>query len=283
LAGFFSAPTQDNRKIDIVIAVTPRVIRAPAILPEDEVERPTGSIATPTSGSLEAMVLEEDRQDLLAVARRVPNSAKVQLPDRPPEAPAYVRTGSSPPDTANAKVDSGNGQGLPAAISNLRPIDSNVKTLQVSETSDNSSQASGSDSAAYIPEPPSVELRLPTSFADMKAGDKAKIPVLVNSSTGFKSATVGLNFDSAKLAVRSVTFGDVFGAALAGSKAAPFVNDNGKMYVTLSLPDGVAPLQVGVLAFVEVEALADGKPSIVPDKDIASFLTLDGKNFTLKF
>jgi type II secretory pathway component GspD/PulD (secretin) len=40
----FTAPTKDNRQVDIVIAVTPRVIRAPAILPEDEIERPTGSL-----------------------------------------------------------------------------------------------------------------------------------------------------------------------------------------------------------------------------------------------
>ncbi|HEV7701446.1 MAG TPA: secretin N-terminal domain-containing protein, partial [Pyrinomonadaceae bacterium] len=36
LGRLFSAPTRDNRQVDIVIAVTPRVIRAPAILPEDE-------------------------------------------------------------------------------------------------------------------------------------------------------------------------------------------------------------------------------------------------------
>ena len=60
LGRLFTAPTRDNRQVDIVIAVTPRVIRAPAILPEDEVERPTGSIAVPTSGSLEAMIIQED-------------------------------------------------------------------------------------------------------------------------------------------------------------------------------------------------------------------------------
>ena len=41
----FTAPTKDNTQVDIVIAVTPRVIRAPAILPEDEIERDTGSLA----------------------------------------------------------------------------------------------------------------------------------------------------------------------------------------------------------------------------------------------
>ncbi|MGB5015398.1 MAG: secretin N-terminal domain-containing protein, partial [Pyrinomonadaceae bacterium] len=71
LGRLFTAPTRDNRQVDIVIAVTPRVIRAPAILPEDEIERPTGSLAVPTQNSLEAMVIEDEQQDLLAAARRV--------------------------------------------------------------------------------------------------------------------------------------------------------------------------------------------------------------------
>src|SRR5690606_1334410 len=91
----FTAPTRDNRQVDIVIAITPRVIRAPAILPEDEVERPTGSIAVPTSGSLEAMIIQEERDEYLASMCRLTNTAQVQLPDQQAEAPAYVRTGGS--------------------------------------------------------------------------------------------------------------------------------------------------------------------------------------------
>ena len=71
LGRLFSTPTKDNTQVDIVIAVTPRVIRAPAILPEDEVERPTGSLAVPTNNSLEAMVIDEDREEQLAMARRI--------------------------------------------------------------------------------------------------------------------------------------------------------------------------------------------------------------------
>ncbi|MBK6748669.1 MAG: hypothetical protein IPG67_01285 [Acidobacteria bacterium] len=92
LGRLFTAPTRDNRQVDIVIAVTPRVIRAPAILPEDEIERPTGSLAVPTQNSLEAMVIEDEQQDLLAAARRMRTTVDVQLPDREVEAPSYVRT-----------------------------------------------------------------------------------------------------------------------------------------------------------------------------------------------
>jgi general secretion pathway protein D len=69
LGRFFTAPTKDNRRIDIVIAVTPRVLRAPAVTPRDEEMRPSGTLQSPTTGSLEAMLREADREEQLAAAR----------------------------------------------------------------------------------------------------------------------------------------------------------------------------------------------------------------------
>jgi len=297
LGRLFTAPTEDNRKIDIVIAVTPRVIRAPSILPEDEVERDTGTIAMPTNATVEAMVQEEDRQELLASARKVPNTAAVQLPDRKPDAPDYVRTSATPStDTKAAKADATTAStaDVPPALQRLKPIDTSVKPLQVNQTADTSSAPAldvkpaadtgnpGSENAAPEQKPNS-EIKLPVSMTAMKAGDKVKVPILVNSSTSFRSALVGLKFDPKKMAVRSVSFGDVFGSTLAGTSATPFVNENGKMYVSLASPEGAAPLQTGVLAYVEIEALADGMPSMELDKDVVNFLTPDGKNFAMRF
>lgn len=93
LGRLFTSPTHNNNQIDIVIAVTPRVLRAPAITPDDEKERPSGTLQTPTTGLLEAMVREADREDQLAAAakaaRHIPNEVVVQLPDAEP-VPAYV-------------------------------------------------------------------------------------------------------------------------------------------------------------------------------------------------
>ncbi len=66
LGRLFTSPTRDNRRIDIVIAVTPRVLRAPAVTPRDEEMRPSGTLQSPTTGSLEAMLREADREDQLA-------------------------------------------------------------------------------------------------------------------------------------------------------------------------------------------------------------------------
>lgn len=77
LGRLFTAPTRDNRNIDIVIAVTPRVLRAPAVTPRDEEMRPSGTLQSPTTGSLEAMIRDSDREDQLAAGRRLPRNAEV--------------------------------------------------------------------------------------------------------------------------------------------------------------------------------------------------------------
>ncbi len=80
LGRLFSTPKRDNSETDIVIAVTPRVLRAPAVTPNDLKERPSGTLQTPTQGSLEAMIEEAEREEQLASARRLPNNAVVQVP-----------------------------------------------------------------------------------------------------------------------------------------------------------------------------------------------------------
>jgi len=96
LGRFFTAPTHDDRRVDIVIAVTPRVLRAPAVTPRDEQMRPSGTLSAPTTGSLEAMLRETDHEDHLAevaaarvAARKIPTNVVVQLPDAEPP-PAYI-------------------------------------------------------------------------------------------------------------------------------------------------------------------------------------------------
>ena len=280
LGRLFTAPTKDNRQVDIVIAITPRVIRAPAILPEDEIERPTGSLATPTNSSLEAMIVEEDREEYLASARRLPNTAQVQLPDQPTDAPGYVRASAAPapaatqppaaPETKAVAENVSNGAAL-----NLKPIDSGVKTLQINQTADTSG------GIAAVSSLPMAQLSF-GELPELKKGQKAKIVVKVDGSSTFRSAVLGLRFDEQKLAVRSVKFGDVFGPAVMTTDQMPFLNQGGKMFVSLSLNEGVAASS-GTLAIIEVEARADGTPAITFDRDVLNFLTADGKNFTVKF
>ena len=323
LGRLFTAPTKDNAQTDVVIAITPRVIRAPAILPEDEIERPTGSLAVPTSGSLEAMIIQDDIDEQLAAARRVPNAAQVQLPDQKPiadAAPVYTKDNASA-QTANvsaatpaAQIQAQNqtvAQNASAAAANasnnaaiaagnLRPIDASVKTLQIEQTADtsvaktaqteNAAAAISNDGAANQNaastdgakgNAPTAELQFLQNLPVMKAGEKTKIAVLVKSASAFRSATFGLKFDEKKLAVRSVSYGEVFGGNSAQTAAKPFLNEGGKMFVSLTAAKDASENGSGVLAYVEIEALADGQVQLAFDRDVLNLLTGDGKNFSI--
>lgn len=265
----FTAPVNDNRQVDIVIAVTPRVIRAPAILPEDEIERPTGSLAVPTSNSLEAMIIDEEREEMLALARKMPTNVNVQLPDQPADAPAYVRTDATQ-GTAVAKND--------GSEPSLVPIDSSIKTLQFNQTANvvRNDAVPAESSAA-----PVADLAMAGDIKEMKAGERAKLAISLTGSASFRSAVLGLKFDPTKVAIRSVSLGDVFGVD-AAKPAAPFLNQNGKMFVSLTANEGIRTAAAGTLVIIEVEALADGKPSITFDADVLNLMTADGRNFAIK-
>lgn len=302
LGRLFTAPTKDNRQVDIVIAVTPRVIRAPAILPEDEEERPTGSLATPTSGSLEAMIVQEEREELLAAARRLPTETAVQLPDQKvEESPVYVKS-SEPSQVVSQntetvvepKTETTEKASSELNLSSLKPIDSSVKTLNIGQTSE---LIQGSlpvrETSLKTPETtdedllraasPKAEIKFLANLPEMKKGEKTKLAVMVKSATAFRSAVLGLKFDDKKIAVRAVSFGDAFGADLTNTVSTPFLNQGGKMYVSLSSPKDSAQNASGVLAFIEIEALTDGKHEVAFDSDVVNLLTADGKNFAVKF
>lgn len=150
LGRLFTAPVKDNRQTDIVIAVTPRVLRAPAILPEDEMEQNTGSIASPTNSSLADMINRENQEEQLAAARRLTNNVSVQLPDAPADttaaAPGYVPANNAPATNPPAATNPTLNQVSAPANENKsnealptiqpKPIDTTVKTLTVSPTVD---------------------------------------------------------------------------------------------------------------------------------------------------
>jgi hypothetical protein len=282
LGRFFTAPTKDNRQVDIVIAVTPRVIRAPAILPEDEVERQTGSLAVPTNSSLEAMIVEEERQERLAEARRLPTNTAIQLPDQTVKNPEYVKT-DVVSSTGDAKAAGENPSNVDlAATPTLKPIDNSVKTLQLTQTADTSGAVppivETKKAAVITSEGDGVGVRFGTELAEMKQGDKVKIPVIIDGKGRFRSSVIGMKFDPAKLKVNSVFFGDIFGNA-ANTTATPFINQQGKMYVSFVAGDTAAS---GILAYIEVEAIAAGKHEVALDRDVINFMTGDGKSLAVR-
>ncbi|HJP91988.1 MAG TPA: secretin N-terminal domain-containing protein [Pyrinomonadaceae bacterium] len=158
LGRLFTSPTRDNRTVDIVISVTPRVLRAPAVTPRDEEMRPSGTLQSPTTGSLAEMIREADREDQIAAARTLPKNVTLQLPDAPlvkaGETVAQKTTPSVLPPPAGTlafKPESAPVQS-PAQAPAQAPAPAPVKTV----AADTTKQTTVEDLPAFVPAPKSL-------------------------------------------------------------------------------------------------------------------------------
>ena len=161
---FFSAPTRDLRQVDIVISVTPRVLRAPAVTPRDEEMRPSGTLQSPTTGSLAEMMRETEREEQIAAARALPRHATIVLPDAPVEVakandatlmkPAQPVTGSANNTTAAAPQVTATTNPAPApATTNPQPapVPNNAATA-----ANNNKPATMEELPSFVPAPKSL-------------------------------------------------------------------------------------------------------------------------------
>jgi general secretion pathway protein D len=115
LGNLFSAPRREDSQTDIVIAVTPHVMRASTVTPQDEEMHPSGTLQTPTAGTLEAMLNEVAREEQLAAARSLPTHASVEVPTR---AGVAAGVAARRPDAGTGPANSPND---PAFVSTAQP------------------------------------------------------------------------------------------------------------------------------------------------------------------
>ncbi len=158
----FSSPTKENRQVDIVIAVTPRVLRAPAVTPRDEMMRQSGTLANPTLGTIATMIQEADREDQIIAARRLPRDSNLQLPDAEPGLFAEARSipskwnaqdvqpGAAKPGAVNA----GNGSAVNNQSNNLSA--NNSTPVENTSAARNLNRPVGDEPPAYVPAPKSL-------------------------------------------------------------------------------------------------------------------------------
>jgi general secretion pathway protein D len=169
LGRMFSTPTKDNRQVDIVIAVTPRVLRAPAVTPRDEEMRPSGTLQSPTTGSLEAMLREADREDQLAEYRlrqknatatvNAPASSPGVFPNNPPTTATnrdVTQTTSAAPVNQTAPSATTNAS-LPSANTSANTNAALNSVVQPNTTQQTAkAQIPAEELPAYVPAPKSL-------------------------------------------------------------------------------------------------------------------------------
>jgi general secretion pathway protein D len=317
----FSAPTSDNRQVDIVIAVTPRVLRAPAVTPRDEEMRPSGTLQSPTTGSLEAMLREADREDQLAEFRlQQKNATTAQI--TPASSSPGVFPGNAPA-TANAPVNSSattatamNSNAPQSTQPAAQPITNSIQQTAKAQTS-------SEELPAFVPAPKSlVSNTAATELAAVNTnlnGDAratlTSLPKPIDASvtpinTRGRSAQLSLtptdqsmkvgetrrfalelkSDDSLALAIVALRFDPKVVKVKAvttsdGNGGGPSFTQStdaaGVCLISISNLSGVAPMKATTLLFIDVEGIAPGEAGLLLDKDAMHLVGIDARDLSV--
>jgi general secretion pathway protein D len=165
LGRLFSTPTRDNQETDIVIAVTPRVLRAPAVTPNDIKERPSGTLQTPTQGSLEAMIEEAEREEQLAEARRTRNNSVAEAVTHPATTPAGADAKTTATEMASTMVTPNE---VPSKGISVDGAGAAVKDVAARDVSTSGPEA---EPPTYVPAPKSMLPANPTPVRSFSGSD----------------------------------------------------------------------------------------------------------------
>jgi len=319
LGRLFTSPTRDDRQVDIVIAVTPRVLRAPAVTPRDEEMRQSGTLQSPTTGSIATLLSEAERDEQIAAARQIPKEVAVQLPDAPP---TYVPATKVVDQTANSTANSSapkvtavsqNDYAAPApktaafTASGDQPktldVASAIKNIVSPGTGVSASSASAKTdaTAALVVEQLSpkseksdalvknidaaasvTELRLVSEKGELRVGEKQQLTVQFKSDAPLGLAVLTMRFDPNVIKIKSVSAGSIFATVKAAPTITQSIDEHGMMLVSLAPAAGSAVSGEGALLTFEVEAIGTGDSGLAFDLANVHLVASDGRNVVLQ-
>lgn len=315
LGRLFTSPTRDNRQIDIVISVTPRVLRAPAVTPRDEEMRPSGTLQSPTTGSLAELIREADREDQIAAARALPKDVALQLPDAPlakagetvmqnttpanlpPPAGTYAFTpvqSQSAAKTVSAQTTK------PAAMEDLPSFVPAPKSLISDQAAANvatvNAGTAGTQNAVLTALPKATETSLDTKLGAsrvaqlslvpegdvMKVGEKRRYAIQLNSDVALSLALVALKFDPKVVRIYGLTAGSVLPTTgEAAPLFTPVIDASGTCLISISSLNGKASFKgSGPLLFIDLEAVGAGNASLAVVKETLHLVATDARDVT---
>lgn len=309
----FTAPTRDNRNIDIVIAVTPRVLRAPAVTPRDEEMRPSGTLQAPTTGSLAELIREADREDQIAAARSLPTNVSMQLPDAPlvkagetvaqnttpvnlpPPAGTYAFSPAPAPVKQVAVEKTATAEELSSFVPAPKSLISdkaaaNVATVNPGAGTQNAvlTTLPKATETSLSPKPPApvagpvAQLSLLPDGDVMKVGEKRRYAIQLNSDVPLSLALLALRFDPKVVKVHGITAGNLLaGSGDTAPLFTPSIDASGTCLISISSLNGKASFKgSGPLLFIELEAIGAGNASLVFVKETLHLVATDGRNAT---
>jgi len=317
LGRFFTSPTRDNRTIDIVISVTPRVLRAPAVTPRDEEMRPSGTLQSPTTGSLAEMVREADREDQIAAARSLPKDVVLQVPDAPlvksgetamqnttpanlpPPAGTYTfQPVQKAATTAAVTAENTKPAAAPAAVEELPSFVPAPKSLISDQAAANvaavNTGTAGTQNAVLTSLPKATETSFDTKLSTsrvaqlslvpegdvMKVGEKRRYAIQLDSDVPLSMALISLKFDPKVVKIHALTAGSVLPTT--GETAplfTPAIDVSGTCLISISSLNGKASFRgTGPLLFIDLEAIGEGTASLMVVKETLQLVATDARD-----
>jgi general secretion pathway protein D len=311
----FTSPTRDLRQIDIVIAVTPRVLRAPAVTPRDEEMRPSGTLQSPTTGSLAEMMREADREEQIAAARVLPRDVSLQLPDAPLAKPGEpMNAAAAPPAgvpapagslaftpvTTPAKSATAENNKPAAAVEELPSFVPAPKSLITDQAAANvatvNTSSAGSQNAVLTAMPKPAETSLDTKLSAgrvaqlsllpsgdvMKVGEKRRYAIHLNSDVPLSLALMVLRFDPKVVKVHQLVAGSILPTTGEGAPLfTPSIDSSGTVMISISSLNGKASFKgSGPLLFIDLEAIGAGDAALVFVKETLHLVATDARDIT---
>src|SRR5262249_50132781 len=293
LGRFFTTPDNQNNQSDVVITVTPHILRSTEVTQDDHLTLDVGPEQNPrrqlTIEQILYMADREQAQQNPVASKESPAPLGLAPPVKPvgivgpiqPQPGVFVTPDGAgvavmpvPTEVSSATVNTTAATG---ANNNNKPAPAakTVKTsTQATKPVDDDDDDDDDTTAANKPNSP-VQVIVRASPVATK-GQQLAAAVIVNGDAMVTGATVALTYDPNIFEVKGVRNGGMLSAG--GLDVEPqFAADSGVLNVTLQRPDGAAGIAArGQLLYVILEVKGKGKTTLGLG-ELTSFRTQSGQ------
>lgn len=307
LGRFFSTPETDNRQSDVVITVTPHILRRADITEQDHLAKAAGDAQTATNQlKIEQILYLADQEDLQQnqVAETAPGGTPVPeaKPQPPPvstpstivntksESPGVVML-SQPPQTTTQKPNVTRftvpGPGAQVSSPGTKPQPAgNPGTNSAQSTPPNKVLDDDDDDDDDEPAPnrqqatPLMVYARPNSAVAAR-GQDLYVAIFVNGNGDVSSAHITLSYDSSLMDVKQVRES---GMLSAGARAElQFTAEGGVVNIQIDRPQGVPGVPArGQVCLVVFNVKAPGQSPLVLNEQQTQFRNSNGQTLPIK-
>lgn len=300
LGNFFSIPQRQNDRSDIIVTVTPHILRGADIEEKDRRPRQSGQGQSQESKvSLQEVVDRADEYEYMEQKANETAGLKTAAPAAPPSEPRTVTISNVPAPQAPPEPTPVAGQQLPRASSRPPTIQSPPPAAEVkkpdpddeADDDDDEEEEPGAKKAARSEpgaskkaapnEPVLISVRSQTSETKIK-GQALIVTVILSGANEIKSADLYLSYNPEVLQLQAVRDG---GLMRAGGVTPEITNtpDPSGLEIRMNRPAEApgAPTS-GLLLVLVLEPINIGESEINVDISRSSIQRADGQSITLK-